>query len=101
MIRKTKHVELPVQPDHRIDVEEKVYGSDDRPIKVGVIVRRPRMSHPQYGVVPTAAGKVVRIYRLPDDSRILVEFTDKRNRAHTAYAETLRRSTVKMPKFFL
>ena len=88
--------------DPKVDVTEKVWGPDDKRIKVGTIVRRPKMPHPVYGVLPSIAGEVVRIYRLPGDDRVRVDIKEKKNlRVVTVFAETLRRSTCTVPKFLV
>lgn len=82
--------------DVRVDVnleEEQVRGADGRRIRLGVVVRRPVTEHPRWGLVPSAVGRVVRVYRRPslDPERILVDYHGGGLR--TAWADTLRRST--------
>lgn len=62
---------------------EKTRGADGRPIKVGHVVRRPVQHHPVLGTVPSAVGRVVRVY-IDHLGRTLVDAYDRGLRTFAA-----------------
>lgn len=80
---KKRNVKLPVSTpliqDSKVDVTEPIRDGDDRPVKIGTIVKREGVVHPLYGPMKKIHGQVVRIYTLPGKEGIFIDIREKKS----------------------
>lgn len=81
-----RRVVLPAQTapvpvlDRKVDVIGPVRDPDNRPVKIGTIVKRDGYVHPLYGPMKKIHGQVVRIYTLPGKDGIYLDVIEKKSR---------------------